>query len=150
MCQCIRVFFLITASCHILAITVSTVNVLIYCPLAASPRVALVGIFCCATLYVSVCVCEGECRISGMVLVLVLIMCCSLKHMDAAATMCFLVASVVRSCMLGHVGLVAMHVHLPSRWPLLVSFANRITLYSDMSFAGAEHFLSTSRLSVVH
>ena len=78
-CLCMRVFsFHITASCHILTITVSAVLVLIYCPLAASPRVALVGIFCCATLYVSVCVCEGVCRISFMVLVLVLVMCGSL------------------------------------------------------------------------
>ena len=73
MCQCMRVFlcFLITASCHILAITVSTVNVLIYGPLPASPRAAFVDIFCYATRYVSHCVCEDVCRISFTVLVLV-------------------------------------------------------------------------------
>ena len=63
--------FHITASCHILTITVSTVLVLIYCPLPASPRAALVDIFCYATRYVSHCVCEDVCRISFMVLVLV-------------------------------------------------------------------------------
>ena len=75
--------------------------------------------------------------------------CRSLKHTAAAATMCFLFASVVRSCMLAHAGLVAMRVHLHPGWPLVVTFASRISLCSDMSFAGAEHFLSTSRLSVI-
>ena len=72
MCPCMSVFsFHITASCHILTITVSTVLVLIYCPLPASPRAALVDIFCYATRYVSHCVCEDVCRSSFMVLVLV-------------------------------------------------------------------------------
>ena len=70
----------------------------------------------------------------------------SLKHTAAAATMCFLIASVV---LFASVGPVAMRVHFPPRWPLVFSIAGRISLCSDMSFAGAEHFLSMSRLSVL-
>jgi len=61
-------FFRITASCHILAISVSTV--LVY-EFSLRPGAAFVDIFCYATRYVSHCGCVDVCRISSTVLVLI-------------------------------------------------------------------------------
>ena len=134
MCQCMRVFFsfLITASCHILVITVSTVNVLIYGPLPASPRAAFVDIFCYATRYVSHCVCEDVPDFlygAGFGSTALVVMCGSRIAARSSTPLlllpfayCSLLSFAVCVCwvMLGHVGLVALRVHLPSRWPLVV------------------------------
>ena len=65
---CMFFFFRITASCHILAISVSTVLVYAF---SLRPGAAFVDIFCYATRYVSHCGCVDLCRISNTVLVLV-------------------------------------------------------------------------------
>jgi hypothetical protein len=65
---CMAFCFRITASCHILAISVSTVLVYAF---SLRPGAAFVDIFCYATRYVSHCGCVDVCRISSTVLVLI-------------------------------------------------------------------------------